>query len=195
MANDFTTSCIRTLRARLEEECPNYTWNAEQSLQASDGIARIDICGENTKSVFIELEIHRGDPRNNAGKLLGMDRCGESLVLHIFSPYYETTPHYEKARFCEHVLPEKFGKVGICYRTLRWSLDTFPNVRRACQVLPESRKDFPPDDEFRGAIEELAKDLKQLILQWDAQKVSHTSNDSELSWSPHLIGNKKPRDG
>ena len=181
MADEFTTLCIKTLRERIEEECPNYTWVTEKRFEVSGGTASIDICGENTKSVLIELEIHRGDPRNNAEKLLRMNRRRDVLVLHIFSPYYEVTPHHKFASFCEHILPEQFGKVGISYKTLRWKLDKLPNVRKACQVLPDSRKDFPPHSEIKEAIEELAKDLKQLILEWETQKTSRSSNELQSS--------------
>jgi hypothetical protein len=181
MANEFTTLCIRTLKARMEEECPNYNWDTERRLPVSDGTASIDICGEDTKSVLIELEMHRGHPENNAGKLLGMNRRGDLLVLHIFSPYYEVTPRYEQASFCEHVLPGQFSEVGISYKTCRWNLDKFPNVRKACQVLPDSKKDFPPDNEIGEAIEELAKELKQVILQWEIEKTPRSSNELQLS--------------
>ena len=51
-------------------------------------------------------------------------------------------------------------------------LDSCPSVRKACQVLPESSDHFPPDKELKGAIDELANEMKAHISNWETQVAS-----------------------
>ncbi len=168
MADEFTTLCVNSLKARMEEY-RKYTWYTEQSLNdINNARMSIDIYGEAPESrIIVEFEMCRRRPDNNAYKLLNLGTGKKQLILHIFSPFYEVNPHYKWANFCEKVLPAEFKKANVTYATYRWNLDKLPIVRKACQVLPNSRKEFPPVKDIEDAITTLAKDLKAIISRWE----------------------------
>ena len=173
MANEFTTLCIDSLRPKLEESYPNYAWVTERSLNIENARISIDISGENTKStILIEFEMHRRRPDYNAGKLVKMEPEKETLIIHIFSPFYEVGTYHKRAKFCEEIMSEQFNKKkNITYRTFRWNLDGLHTVRKACQVLPDSKKEFPSDKDIDEAIIMLTKDLKEIIAKWERSQL------------------------
>lgn len=173
MANSFTTLCVDILKTTMERACPGYDWYAEQSVSVDGARISVDICAAKGESrVYIEFEMHRRHPDRNVYKLIKMATGKKSLILHIFSPFYEVGTYYSRTRECETTVRDGLRKEGIPYVPLRWDLDSCPSVRKACQVLPESSDHFPPDNEIKGAIAELAKELKAHISDWEAQVAS-----------------------
>ncbi|MGA8848988.1 MAG: hypothetical protein WB564_04090 [Dehalococcoidia bacterium] len=179
MASDFTTSCQEILKRELRTTCPDFEWDIEKRFKSSgkgwDSV-KIDIYGENAGFVVcIEFEMQRRNPQFNAVKLFQLLEGSRDvhpfagtkiLIIHIFSPFYEVNPFFKQKRGCEVIMPGKFESIDVTYRTFRWNLDGFPEVRKACQVLPDSKNDFPPSAQLDEAISALAKDLGRIIGEW-----------------------------
>ena len=175
MADQFTTYCEDVLWKSMEMHCPSYAWWVRRSLTVNGQRVVVDVYGEHRqaeRTVCVELEVHRGHPQMNAVKLAKADKDTELLVLHVFSPFYEHGTPRTWRQECETLLREGLQRNGISYVTLPWKLSHVPSVERACQVLPQSSNHFPPDNEIRGAIDELAKELKAHISDWEAQLAS-----------------------
>jgi hypothetical protein len=179
VASDFTILCQEMLKKELQIRCPNFEWETGKRIESRGRNwkwVEIDIHGENAGFVVcIEFEMHRRNPQSNAAKLHELlkglrdvqpFKPREILIIHIFSPFYEVGPFFEQSNWCEVIMPHMFESIGVTYRTCRWELDRFPEVRKACQVLPASKNNFPPSAQLDEAISALAKDPGRIIDEW-----------------------------
>lgn len=179
MANDFTTLCQEILKRKLRIGCPNFEWGTGKRFRSSGkgwSWVEIDVYGENVGFIVcIEFEMHRRRPESNAVKLFELLEGSRGvypfagtkiLIIHIFSPFYEVGPFFKRSNWCEVIIPDRFNSIDVTYRTFRWNLERFPQVRKACQVLPDSKNDFPPSAQLDEAISTLAKELGRVISKW-----------------------------
>ena len=171
MADQFTTYCENVLWTSMERHCPSYAWSVRRSLTVNGERVVVDVYGEHRqaeRTVCVELEVHRRRPQMNAVKLYRAGKGTELLVLHVFSPFYEDGTPLTWRQDCETLLRAGLQRKGISYVTLPWKLSHLPSVEWACRVLPPSSNHFPPDNEIKKAIDELAKELQERISDWEA---------------------------